>query len=163
MMLSELKKIENILFRNSPIEIFDLVEDKEAKDYAGCDFKTAHFNIKFRKAKITPKKNGQFVTLWKRNSNNETQPLDESDNVDFLIIVTEENNNYGFFLFPKNELLKRQILSRKQKEGKRGFRVYPSWTKTESKQAEKTQSWQTHYFVEVTSEFIDHQKQIYLF
>ena len=49
-------------------------------------------------------------------------------------------------------MIKRQILSTKFKEGKRGFRVYPKWTITENKQAEKTQIWQTNYFLDFTIE-----------
>ena len=30
------------------------------------------------------------------------------------------------------------------------MRVYPPWDKPESKQAEKTQKWQTEYFVDVS-------------
>lgn len=146
-MINEIKKIEKLLFETTPSKISNLIEEQEAKEYFGCNFQTEKLNFKFRKAKITPKKVGQFVTLWKRNSNNETEPFRDSDNFDFYIIATEENDNYGFFLFPKSELMKRQILTTNSKEGKRGFRVYPNWTKTENKQAEKTQIWQTQYFI----------------
>lgn len=149
-MITELKKIENLLFTEINLKISNVIEDKESQEYFGYNFQTEKLNFKFRKAKITPKKLGQFVTLWKRNSQNITEPFNETDTFDFYIIVTEEIEKYGFFLFPKNELIKRNILSTKHKEGKRGFRVYPSWTKTENKQAEKTQSWQTEFFIDFT-------------
>jgi hypothetical protein len=38
-----------------------------------------------------------FVTLWKRNIENETEPFDENDNFDFYIIATEQENRFGFF------------------------------------------------------------------
>ena len=139
-MITELKKIENLLFQGINLKISNLIEDKESQEYFGYNFQAEKLNFKFRKAKITPKKVGQFVTLWKRNSQNITEPFNETDAFDFYIIATEEIEKCGFFLFPKNELIKRNILSTKFKEGKRGFRVYPSWTKTENKQAEKTQS-----------------------
>jgi hypothetical protein len=152
MMIKELKKIEKLLFGTTLSQISNLIEDEESKEYFGYNFEADNLKFKFRKSKITPKKVGQFVTLWKRNSKNETEPFSESDNFDFYIVLTEENKNYGFFLFPKNELVKRQILSTKLKEGKRGFRVYPKWTNTENKQAEKTQIWQTNYFLDFTNE-----------
>jgi hypothetical protein len=41
-------------------------------------------------------------------------------------------------------------LTNKNKEGKRGIRVYPPWSLTTNKQAIKTQSWQTKYFLEIS-------------
>ncbi|SHI89031.1 MepB family protein [Flavobacterium terrae] len=150
MIITELKKIENLLFKEVNLKISNVIEDKESQEYFGYNFQTEKLNFKFRKAKITPKKVGQFVTLWKRNSQNITEPFNETDAFDFYIIATEEIEKFGFFLFPKTELIKRNILSTKLKEGKRGFRVYPSWTKTENKQAEKTQFWQIEFFIDFT-------------
>ena len=124
------------------------VADRQSLPYEGHSLQVGPLQIIYRKAKITPKKVGQFVTLWKRNLSKETEPFNEIDDFDFYIIFAEENDNNGFFVFPKNELINRQILSTKFKEGKRGFRVYPSWTKTGNKQAEKTQSWQISYFID---------------
>lgn len=159
-MNNELKKIEKLLSGTTLSRISNLIKDEESKEYFGCNFQMEQLNYTFRKAKITPKKVGQFVTLWKRNSKNETEPFNEFDNYDFYIIVTKENGNYGFFLFPKSELIKRQILTTNSKEGKRGFRVYPNWTKTENKQAEKTQTWQTRYFLDFTQENNENCKRI---
>lgn len=149
-MLNELKKIENLFLEEINLKISNLIEDKESQEYFGYNFQAEKLNFKFRKAKITPKKIGQFVTLWKRNSQNITEPFNETDEFDFYIIITEEIEKFGFFLFPKNELIKRSIISTRFKEGKRGFRVYPIWTKTENKQAEKSQSWQTEFFIDFT-------------
>jgi hypothetical protein len=106
---------------------------------------------KFRKAKITPKKIGQFVTLWRRNEEGVTEPFSENDNVDFYIIFAEEGDRRGIFLFSKIVLIQMQILSTSTKEGKRGFRVYPIWSKPENLQAKNTQSWQLKYFVELSN------------
>ncbi len=149
-MINELTKIENLLFEELNLRVSNIIEETESQEYFGYNFQTEKLNFKFRKAKVTPKKVGQFVTLWKRNSQNITTPFDEADEFDFYIIAAEEIEKFGFFLFPKNELIKRNILSTKLKEGKRGFRVYPSWTKTENKQAEKSQSWQTRFFIDFT-------------
>ncbi len=148
--MEELNKIEEILLTNLKSNFKNSSEDSEASDYFGYNFEINDLLFKYRKAKITPKKIGQFVTLWKRNTLKQTEPFDESDPFDFYLIVTEEMEKYGFFLFPKNILVKRQILSTTEKEGKRGFRVYPAWTKAENKQAIKTQMWQTSYFFDFT-------------
>ena len=58
---------------------------------------------------------------------------------------TKSDSEIGQFVFPKEVLLKHNIISSKQKEGKRGFRVYPPWDTPTSKQAQKTQNWQLQY------------------
>src|SRR5690606_26490451 len=132
-------------------KLTNITQDQECEEYSGFNFQINQLNLKFRKAKITPKKVGQFVTLWRRNSEKQTEPFNETDNFDFYIIVVEQEERFGFFIFPKNVLIERQILTSNQKEGKRGFRVYPNWTKTENKQAEKTQNWQINYFINLTN------------
>lgn len=151
-MINELKKIEHLLWETNQSHISNVVEDLASKAYLGYQFESNAQTFIFRKSKITPKKNGQFVTLWKRNANNESEPYCDNDDVDFYMILSQENEQWGIFLFPKNELIKRHILSTKLKEGKRGFRVYPKWTKPENKQAEKTQTWQNNYFLDFTIE-----------
>ena len=46
--------------------------------------------IQHRVSKITPTKNGQFVTLWKRNQNGITEPFDINDEIDFIIITVKK-------------------------------------------------------------------------
>ena len=150
-MKEELKRFENTISTILGRKLTNITQDQECEEYSGFNFQINQLNLKFRKAKITPKKVGQFVTLWRRNSEKQTEPFNETDNFDFYIIVVEQEERFGFFLFPKNVLIERQILTSKQKEGKRGFRVYPNWTKTENKQAEKTQNWQTNYFINLTN------------
>lgn len=112
-MNEQLKKFENILFKICRQKISNIYQDNKSEEYCGYNFTIDKSNIKFRKAKITPKKTGQFVTLWKRNSNNETEPFNENDNFDFYIIVTEDGKKSGFLIFPKHILIEKKILSTK--------------------------------------------------
>ena len=150
-MIKELNKIESLFIKNYGQKITNLTIENECDEYFGFNFQIEKLNFKFRKSKITPKKVGQFVTLWKRNSEKQTEPFNENDNFDFFIFVSEQDEKFGFFIFSKKLLIEKNILSSRLKEGKRGFRLYPTWVKTESKQAEKTQSWQTEYFIDLTS------------
>jgi len=159
-MINELKKVERLLFEHLHLPISNVTQDKESRAYFGCSFQIDKLNFTFRKAKITPKKAGQFVTLWKRDSHKITQPFRESDDFGFYIIAAQENEKYGLFLFPKSELSKRHILTSIAKEGKRGFRIYPGWTNTGNKQAEKTQSWQTKYFIDFTTYDLKNREKI---
>lgn len=149
-MIEILNRIENSVFKALQLKLLNFASDPESEEYSGADFSLNTFIIKFRKAKITPTKNGQFVTLWRRNSSGKTEPFTASDHFDFYIIATEQNNNSGFFIFPKKILAEKQILTGSQNEGKRGFRVYPPWDKPESKQAERTQKWQIQFFIDIT-------------
>lgn len=152
-MITELEQLQNSVFSKLSLIISHLQPDPECEDYFGHSFQINHFNIKFRKAKITPKKIGQFVTLWKRNSeSNQTEPFNIEDPFDFYIIACEKGKKSGFFFFPKNILSQKQILTTAFKEGKRGFRIYPNWDFPENKQAIKTQDWQKDFFIDFSED-----------
>lgn len=126
--------------------------DLECEAYFGFNFQLHHTTIKFRKAKITPKKIGQFVTLWRRNNKGVTEPFTTTDPFDYYLVYTEENHQKGFFIFPKWILGEKHFLTDGTKEGKRGFRVYPPWDKPTNKQAQKTKAWQTNFFIDLAHE-----------
>lgn len=145
----DLNLIDSFIFKPCAFEITNIVHELESQDYFACNFKLNHLNIKFRKAKITPTKTGQFVTIWKRNENGITAPFNVVDSFDFYLIATQTNTKFGLFIFPKMVLHANNILSDNNKEGKRGIRVYPTWDLTTNKQAQKTQQWQTRHFIEI--------------
>ena len=149
-MIKELRQIQEALFIGKESEITSIAPDQECKEYSGFNLQIKGKNIKFRKSKITPKKTGQFVTLWKRNDRKQTEPFTINDNYDFYIIFCEQSGKNGFFLFPKLLLAANHILSSAKKIGKRGFRVYPSWAITENQQAKKSQQWQLEYFIDLS-------------
>lgn len=150
------RQIENLILSINGSEISNITKDEECEEYAGCSFQMNSRNIKFRKAKITPKKSGQFVTLWKRNNKNQTEPFNLNDDFDFYMIATQQHHRFGFFLFSKDVLSKWKILTTGNKQGKRGFRVYSNWDIPESKQAEMTKNWQSQHFFDAT--YMDHLK-----
>ena len=128
----------------------ELQPETESQDYEALDFKIDNRPVKFRSAKITPTKTGQFVTLWKRNKSSVIEPFDYSDSIDFVIVSVQKENLLGQFVFPKDVLLKKGIFTTETKEGIRATRVYPPWDETTSKQAQKTQQWQLNYFYEIS-------------
>lgn len=141
--------IEN-LYQKHGFKFLELMNEAESMEYDACTFKLNGKKIKFRSAKITPTKIGQFVTLWKRNIDGITQPQEHTDPIDLVIISTRKNKNFGQFIFPKEVLVKQSIFSTQEKEGKRGFRVYPPWDLAENAQAKKTQAWQLEYYLDLT-------------
>lgn len=146
-----LTRIKEIAYDRCSLSISELFVEPEGKEYAACRFTLTTLKIICRNAKITPKKNGQFVTFWRRNSNGVTEPYHEDDALDFYVITVTKENRIGQFVLPKAALIDHHILSTVQNTGKRGFRVYPDWDTPASQQAAKTQKWQTKYFIEIDS------------
>lgn len=147
---SEIDVINQMIFKACNLELTNIAEELESREYAAHSFQLDKKTVKFRIAKITPTKTGQFVTIWKRNEKGITCPYDITDNFDFFIIATRKETNLGIFIFPKDVLLENKIISNNEREGKRGIRVYPSWDITTNKQAIKTQHWQLQYFLDIT-------------
>ncbi|WP_281322632.1 MepB family protein [Flavobacterium aestivum] len=145
---NDLILIKKILNDIGDFEISHPFLEPESSEYGACTFVLNNLNIRYRTAKITPTKTGQFVTLWKRINQGPIQPFDSNDPIDLFIISTRKENHFGLFIFPKSVLITKEIVSDK-KEGKRAIRVYPPWDVTTSKQAQKTQKWQLDYFLEI--------------
>ncbi|RAJ12489.1 MepB family protein [Arenibacter echinorum] len=137
------------VYTSCGLTVSNYVLDKESKEYEASSFQLNALYVVARKAKITPKKIGQFVTLWKRNENGQTTPYDESDKVDLFVINIQEGPHIGQFVFPKAALIEKGIVSYNKKEGKRGFRVYPPWSQPTNITAQSTQKWQLEYFLEI--------------
>lgn len=151
-MVEEIVKIESLTLRAYGFGITKATKDQECNAYFGCNFLLGSKHIKFRKAKLTPKKSGQFVTLWKRDAKGKTVPYELDDDFEFYIILTEYAHHSGFFVFPKEILASMGILTSCVRAGKRGFRVYPEWDVPTSSQGIKTKKWQTEYFIEINKE-----------
>ena len=137
------------IYKNCSFRITNFRLEIESKEYDGCQFELNDLSIVSRKAKITPKKVGQFVTFWKRNKSGIIEPFQENDTIDFYVVNVKSNYLFGQFVFPKAVLISQGIISTKNKEGKRAFRVYPIWDIPESKQAKQTQKWQLNYFCKI--------------
>ena len=146
---NNLSQIKKEVYEKAKFDIIDFNVELESKEYNACRFKINGQNIICRSSKITPKKIGQFVTFWKRNKNGIIEPLSENDSFNFYVINVRKENRLGQFVLPKPTLIAKGIISTPKKDGKRGFRVYPSWDKPINKQAVKTQKWQLNYFYEI--------------
>jgi hypothetical protein len=123
------------------------VPEPESAEYAAHGFTIDGLSVRFRVAKTTPTKAGQFVTVWQRSAEGPIRPFDADDGVDLFVISSRDSGGFGQFVFPREVLCERGIVSRNGSGGKRGFRVYPPWVTTTSRQATSTQSWQVNYFL----------------
>lgn len=148
--LSELELIDELVFKPCHFNLKNIKLESESQEYTAHTFQLNEYKILFRKAKITPTKTGQFVTLWKRNEKGITEPFDFTDQFDFYLIANRTPSKFGVFIFPRKILHEHKVLSDATRDGKRGIRVYPIWDETTSKQAQKTQIWQTQYFIDLS-------------
>ncbi|NME72832.1 MepB family protein [Flammeovirga aprica] len=144
-----LQQIKTAIYDQCALVISNYKTEAEGQEYHACQFTLNKQHILCRNAKITPKKVGQFVTCWRRNEKGVTELFHEKDVIDFYVINVKYEEKLGQFVFPKSILIAKGIISTEQKEGKRGFRVYPKWDVTNNKQAERTQQWQLNYFFEI--------------
>lgn len=149
---TDLSIAKELVYDKCGFELTHLLAEPESTEYGAFTFRLNGKKVKHRASKITPTKTGQFVTIWKRTQNGITAPFEVSDDIDLLIITARGEHHLGQFIFPKSTLLDKGIISGPTQAGKRGMRVYPPWDKVTNKQAEKTQKWQTAYFLEISDQ-----------
>lgn len=151
-MNSLLEEVRIKVYERCLLQISNYREELESREYEACKFELNGSHVVCRKAKITPKKKGQFVTFWKRNELGTIEPFREDDQVDLFVVNTSFEDRFGQFVFQKSKLIQKGIISTQIKEGKRAFRVYPPWDEVTSSQAQKTQRWQLENFYEIGEE-----------
>ena len=112
------------VYEPAGLKITHVLREDESSEYGAYRFSLEDHKVVFRVAKTTPTKIGQFVTLWKR-PHDVIVPLDVNDDIDFdfVIINVSDTKNHGQFIFNKNILLNKGILSQGNKKGKLAFRV----------------------------------------
>lgn len=147
-----LNYINKTIYEPKQLTIEFVQEEKQNYEYGAGVFQLSSKTIRFRVAKTTPTKIGQFVTFWEKGSDNKNRPFLSEEAPELLVITTFKNNNeFGQFVFPKEILIKRNILRSQTAKGKMAIRVYPSWDKPTSVQAINTQKWQLPYFVDMST------------
>jgi hypothetical protein len=143
-------EINELVYTPTGFRCSQPIKEAESAEYGACTFQLNKFSIRFRVAKTTPTKAGQFVTLWKRIASGTIQPYDINDAIDFFVICTRTDNHFGQFVFSKHILHKHDVISDLEGDGgKRAIRVYPPWEKSLNRQAQKTQNWQKEYFLNI--------------
>jgi hypothetical protein len=148
----DLQIVKKRVYDECNFDFNNLKLNEESKEYGACSFDLDGKKIQHRVSKITPTKMGQFVTIWKRNPKGTTEPFDLSDEIDFIIITSRSGDHLGQFIFPKQVLADKGIITQNGQSGKRGIRVYPPWDVPRNKQAMKTQSWQFNYFLVIKTD-----------
>ncbi|MFJ3925207.1 MepB family protein [Streptomyces sp. NPDC090022] len=125
------------------------VPEPESAEYAAHAFTLDGLAVRFRAARTTPTKAGQFVTVWQRSEAGPIRPFDVTDPVDLFVISSRDRGHFGQFVLTKDALRRHGVLSADGTGGKRAFRVYPPWAAAPNRQAERAQAWQREYFLPV--------------
>ncbi|MDM5234135.1 MepB family protein [Lysinibacillus pakistanensis] len=142
--------VNELLYEPNHLTIKNIREESQNSDYGAGVFQLNSKSVRFRVAKITPNKVGQFVSFWEKDEANKNQAFSYDNATDLLVINTFNNTgDFGQFVFPKEVLLKQNILKTANTKGKMAIRVYPSWDTPTSKQAIATKKWQSPYFVKM--------------
>lgn len=102
---------------------------------------------RIRTARITPKKPGAFVAVWRRDERGETTPFAAKDAASGLMVFAREGERFGAFRFTRADLVRLGVTSSDEQPGKRGFRVYPSWNTGLNASAARTQRAQASAFL----------------
>lgn len=149
-----LRRAIEAVYTPAGLAIEGVTPEAESEEYGAHRFRLDGEQVIFRVAKTTPKKIGQFVTLWKRPKpgektsapGNKPAPLHVDDEISFVIIHVHDDRHRGQFIFPSSILLAKGIMANHSKKGKTAFRIYPPWTKPQATDAMKSQKWQASYF-----------------
>lgn len=66
-----------------------------------------------------------------------------------MVISIQDESKIGQFVFSKEVLIEKGILQSKSHKGKMAFRIYPTWETNLNKTAQKSQTWQKQYFIDL--------------
>ncbi|MDH6679397.1 hypothetical protein M2284_003619 [Rhodococcus sp. LBL1] len=135
------------LFDVLGVEYSPAVPEPDNTDYGAVVSDIGRSTMRFRVGKLTPRKVGLFVSVWRRAPCGSTEPFPAEGNVDGLVVAAREGGRFGAFVFPTEVLVTRGVVSVDGAGGKRGFRVYPPWSATNNPQAKRSQQWQCDYFL----------------
>lgn len=120
--------------------------EEQSSDYESGTVKIGSDTWRIRTARVTPKKPGAFVAVWKREAHGETRPFKREEYSAGLMVFVREAEKFGVFRFSTAQLAALGVLRSGDQEGKRGFRVYPSWSTGLNRQAAVTQRRQSPAF-----------------
>lgn len=136
-------KLEIEALLNHEVDCFEVSKYNQA--YDACTFRIRDESITYRRAKLTPVKEGAFVVIWLKDDNRNNRPYTVDEFSDNLIVFVKSVSSRGYFNFPKSILESKQILHSKNSKGKMAFRVYPH-AEGLNKLAFSTYQWQKEYY-----------------
>ena len=80
--------VNEILYKPNHLIIKNIQEENQNSDYGAGVFQLNSKSVRFRVAKITPNKIGQFVAFWEKDEANKNQAFSYDNATDLLVINT---------------------------------------------------------------------------
>lgn len=151
-MLESVSLINHILEKSGLSEVRNIEIERLNIEYESCIFTISGTEYRHRKANKTPNKKGYFTVFWVKDDNNKNRPYTPEETPEKLIITVMDEDRKGQFIFPRELLLKKNILKTDNSKGKMAMRVYPEWETELNKTAAQTQKWQGEFFIDLTDE-----------
>ncbi|TAP24527.1 MULTISPECIES: MepB family protein [Micrococcaceae] len=124
----------------------ELTAEEQHSDYQAGVTEIDGQRWRIRTARITPTKSGGFVAIWQRDATGATVPFESEVGLHGVMVFIEEAEHFGVFRFTQQHLEALGVFASANAPGKRGFRVYPSWTTGLKGQAKKSQDEQLPAF-----------------
>lgn len=100
------EKVNQKFYLPNQFVIENLREEPQNAEYAGGTFLLNQQLIRFRAAKITPTKIGQFVAFWEKNELDKNQAFCAEDSPDLLVVTTFQEERMASLFFQKPFLLR---------------------------------------------------------
>ena len=126
-----------------------VVPEEQNSDYESGIADLGGERWRIRTARVTPRKPGAFVALWTRDDTGTTVPFPGEDASSGVLVFVSEGERRGVFRFTAEHLRGLGITTTSRHPGKRGFRVYPSWSAGLTPRAAATQEAQASAFREL--------------
>lgn len=123
-----------------------VIPEEQQSDYQAALAEIDGQLWRIRTARITPTKSGGFVAIWHRDVTGTTAPYKYEEGLRGVMVYIEEASSFGVFRFTQQQLEHLGIYASASAPGKRGFRVYPSWTVGRRGEAKKSQNSQMPAF-----------------
>ncbi len=120
--------------------------EEESSEYESGPVRLGGELWRIRTARVTPTKPGAFVAVWERGEDGATRPFAADDPAASLLVLVAEGERFGAFRFTAPLLAEFGVTRLATVPGKRGFRVYPSWSTGLNAQAARTQRLQAPAF-----------------
>ncbi|PJJ45576.1 hypothetical protein ATK23_2859 [Glutamicibacter mysorens] len=124
----------------------EVTPEEQQSDYQAGVTELDGQRWRIRTARITPTKPGGFVAIWHRDETGTTAPYESEEGLRGVMVFIEEAGCFGVFRFTQQHLEELGVFASASAPGKRGFRVYPSWTAGLKGQAKESQNSQLPAF-----------------
>jgi len=131
-------------------EGFELEDQNQ--EYEGFVLTRDDRTYRSRLARKTPRKNGYFTVFWRKGEDDRNRPYTLDECTDRLVITVLDQGKKGQFVFSKEVMTSKGIVTTDSSKGKMAMRVYPDWVTGLNPTAKKTQAWQSEYFMDMSEE-----------